>query len=157
MITGSIGSREPLRVAIEASLKELAAVELDDMSPATALEIVKIAVIAAATRSDFLDKFKDGEGRMRTALEQVLNAIIATAFPGDDSLRRTSWTLAASSTLQAITEVAFAQLAESGVDAARIAVLREALTEVAAAIEGRQAFSIERFEMLLIEKLNLVA
>ncbi len=145
MITDRVGSSVPLQAALDAALRALATVELDRVSTSTLTNIVGTAVRAAAQRLDFLDKFRIGAGSAKPAIAQILESVLAAAFPADGENARAAWTLSRADVLEAVVEAAFEELAEAGVDAAKIGILQEVLARMTARLENRQHFSLQDF------------
>lgn len=149
LITCHLHGKVPLRVAIEAALAELAALDLAEVPPDSVAHILKVSVRAAARRIDFLDRFRLRAGKTKAALGHVLEAVLDAAFPADGQRVRSSWTLAKVSVLEAVTEIVFDELARVGVTAERILALRRALDKVVASIEQQGSFSLAEFEATL--------
>ncbi|MFT7518147.1 MAG: hypothetical protein ACI9MC_000274 [Kiritimatiellia bacterium] len=154
LITTRIGANSALGAAVQAVVGELAALDLSSLPSDTAANLVELSVRAAASRLDLLDRFRDAEGTLKPAAAHIVEAILGSAFPSDDEHPRSAWVLAKSSVIEELVGIAFERLAESGVDAQRIATLNQVLDEIVQAIENKQAFSVELFDSLLMERLS---
>jgi len=157
LVTNRIGGHTAIKLAVEATLTELAAIELDDLSIATVQSILKSVVIAVTTRRDFLDRFRGLDGVTRVAIGNVLHAVVSVVFAEDAAGSRAQWALARSSVLDAIITVSLDRLSEHGLDRARLTRLKEALDGIAQTLEERGSFSIDAFANLLDTSLRKAA
>lgn len=158
LISSRIGARSTMQVAIESMLTELAALELDQLSPASLTGILKAGVKAAALRPAFLDKYKLGDpARTRTAVAHLIDAVFSTIFPADGEKPRAAWLLARHSVLVALVEIILVELSERGVDREKLVIVRGALETAADALEGNGPFILDGFRSELRGALALAA
>lgn len=153
LITSRFRGKPVLDAVVTSILAELTKLELDDVPPGTVASLLETAVRAAASRADFLDRYKDASGRLKPVAAHVLEAILTSAFSKYPAHERATWTLAQATVLDEMASVAFEKLASSGVDKGHLKVLRGVLDDVVARINAKQPFTIELFSELLEQRL----
>jgi hypothetical protein len=122
----------PLGAALMAVMGSLQQQKLTQVNSATALAAVKAALAAGGEQLAFLQPLPPaGRDGGKIALAAALDAIFEE-LGGDHVDAQVRWQLARNSTMQALIDIVFSELAKAGADLGHIKALRPALRELAA-------------------------
>ncbi|UUX48330.1 hypothetical protein NUH88_12995 [Nisaea acidiphila] len=116
--------------------------ERDDarIAPETLKSILKVSVLAAARRAEFLETFSDGRQRLAVILDYILEAAIGTG-----SVSRESTVLLRRTVLEGLIDLSLDAIADTGLDDTVISKFKQSLDQQVGKIANGEPFSLEIF------------
>ncbi len=132
-----------LETALVAAVDVLRVRATPRLSAATAVEVLKAALHAAAVRAEFFDRMPAGAAAGKPVLAAALDAMLATIF--EPAGARAAWRLTRAEAVTGIVRAGLDELARRGPTAGRVGRLETALRAQAAAIEAGDAWDLGIF------------
>jgi hypothetical protein len=133
---------DSLGVALESMVDVLRRRGTARLSTRVAADLVKAGLRAAALRSEFVTELQNGAPIVGALLDAVLDE---TFKPGADAA--VQWRLVKNEVMVGLFETAARKLAESDLDAAKIAIVQKVLAANVKGVKAGKAWSIEQFAL----------